>query len=771
VFEPSIRDNHRRTMTVIGETLDTHLGAPRRPAVDHVGQRHEAQLLVLALLVSALLVVSARAPATATAASGWVTPTTLFQAADSDPATIAIDASGNTLATWARSNGANEIVETAFRPAGGAFSAPVQLSAPGEDASCPALATDTAGDATIAWLRSNGTNKVVEAATRPAGSAFSSPVALSAPGEDASCPQVVVGQGGNSTAVWSSNEVVHASVRPAGGQFSPAVNLSASGAGETDLSGNARGDATVAWMRFNGTRTLVEAATRPASGVFGASSTIASQGANPEDLNLAVAPSGTATIEWTGGETEDAIEVATRTLAGVQEAPTVLAEESGRFLFFGSVSLDPRGGALVSWLSFDYIGSGPVSTGLAVEAATRAGERSGWEPTQVVWRGPSPGPAGRGLLFLTQDGPPRSAIDANGDTMIAWTTVADTVLAATGSAGGAFSSPVAVSNPAETVSGSPQILQDAAGDTTVLWNASPEPGPCGCAIESATMPAKRTFSQPIAVSSTGASMGGLAMDPTGDGAVTWTQPDGSSIDTDLAGFEMTPPALGALNVPASGVAGTPIAFSAAPTSIWSSLSTTWSWGDGTVDTDGAAVMHAFAAAGTYTVTVSSTDELGNLVNAARTITISPAVATHVTTATPVSPGTGRVRTVGQFKVGLSAVKVSHHTGELRVTEIVILGTTRGNLVSVSCNRCRDTPALRPIVAHADKTVFRLQSLVLRESSTLIVHITARGLEGRFKAYGHFKVTYPKPSHPLLSWAFHEQGCLAVASTKRVACPT
>src|SRR5438874_586268 len=85
---------------------------------------------------------------------------------------VAFDGSGNALAVWRRSNGTNFIVQSAFRPAGGAFGAPVDLSAAGQNAFQPQVAFDGAGNALAVWERSNGTNNIVQSSFRPAGGAF-----------------------------------------------------------------------------------------------------------------------------------------------------------------------------------------------------------------------------------------------------------------------------------------------------------------------------------------------------------------------------------------------------------------------------------------------------------------------------------------------------------------------------------------------------------------------------------------------------------------------
>ncbi len=111
---------------------------------------------------------------------------------------------GATTITWQHYNGANWIIQARTRPAGEpTFSAAVDLSAPGQDAYSPQVAVGPDGAITITWTRSNGANWIIQAATRPAGSAtFSTAVDLSAPLQDALDPQVAVGPDGAITIMW-----------------------------------------------------------------------------------------------------------------------------------------------------------------------------------------------------------------------------------------------------------------------------------------------------------------------------------------------------------------------------------------------------------------------------------------------------------------------------------------------------------------------------------------------------------------------------------------
>ncbi|MCB0829128.1 MAG: hypothetical protein KDB62_10005, partial [Solirubrobacterales bacterium] len=83
----------------------------------------------------------------------------------------------------------------------------------GQDAKDPQVAMAADGTATATWVRNDGINDTVEAATRPAAGVFGFPVRLSAPGtpvvSQAAVPQVAIGPLGAATAVWRRNNGVH----------------------------------------------------------------------------------------------------------------------------------------------------------------------------------------------------------------------------------------------------------------------------------------------------------------------------------------------------------------------------------------------------------------------------------------------------------------------------------------------------------------------------------------------------------------------------------
>jgi hypothetical protein len=141
----------------------------------------------------------------------WSTPVTISDVGEpaSGP-TLAVDASGNALAAWTQSDGANLRIHSAYRPAGGSFGADVTVSAAGHPASGPVVSMDNSGKALVAWIRSDGVNDRVEAAIRSpgVGGTYGAISTLSAAGHDAFDMRAAAGPNvdSNGVVVWSRSD-------------------------------------------------------------------------------------------------------------------------------------------------------------------------------------------------------------------------------------------------------------------------------------------------------------------------------------------------------------------------------------------------------------------------------------------------------------------------------------------------------------------------------------------------------------------------------------
>lgn len=128
----------------------------------------------------------------------------------------ALDPDGNAIVAWAGDipkEGGHEIAHAAYKPAGGAWEAPTDLSVDGGNAFPSDVVFDTSGNASVVWERFDGSSNVVQAAYRPAGEEWEDAVDLSEEGKQGMDAVVVLDApgdatvaDGDATAVWVSEE-------------------------------------------------------------------------------------------------------------------------------------------------------------------------------------------------------------------------------------------------------------------------------------------------------------------------------------------------------------------------------------------------------------------------------------------------------------------------------------------------------------------------------------------------------------------------------------
>ena len=130
---------------------------------------------------------------------------------------IAISRGGEAVAVWQGSSGVNKIIQAAVHPPGGSFSPLPDLSLAGRDATVPQIAIDAAGEAVAVWRRSDGAHTIIQSAARPpGGGSFSLSPDLSAAGQDASAPQIAIDPVGEAAAIWErsngTNKIIQVAV-------------------------------------------------------------------------------------------------------------------------------------------------------------------------------------------------------------------------------------------------------------------------------------------------------------------------------------------------------------------------------------------------------------------------------------------------------------------------------------------------------------------------------------------------------------------------------
>jgi hypothetical protein len=477
---------------------------------------------------------------------------------------VAANARGDTIVSWTRNaGGGTQMVQAAFRPAGGSFGPPqdIGLTEPcylfAIGGATPDVALDAQGGAVIVFpaIADSGEG-VVRSALKPPGGAFAGPVDLATgvPTLD-DIPRVTMNAAGTAVAVWSrrigANTIVQSSTRSPGGAFGPAINLSAAGANAKTprVALNDAGATAIAWVRRDATVDRAQARLRPAGqGAFAAVQDLSTTGTAGQDAStpdVALDPRGVATVVWSR-------EIAGNTLI------------QSRFL----------NAAGVIAAGIDDV-SGPADLSVAPNLAVD--------------------PSGTAVTVF------RACPKAGGDCA---------VKAATRPGGGSFGDVETISPPTDQ-NVFPKVVMDPAGTATAAFT----PFITDVQTLLTRRPAGGRFGAVQAVSPAGGTslMAALAADDEGNVLVGWSflaASGGSPWAAQVSAFDAAPPTLSGVTVPTTSTAGTGVRMTAATSDRWSSSAVSWDFGDG-VTASGDAVTHTFGSPGAFGVGVTATDAAGN----------------------------------------------------------------------------------------------------------------------------------------------------------------
>jgi hypothetical protein len=278
---------------------------------------------------------------------------------NADAPQVAVDPNGNAVFTWVLPDGTNTRVQGLARSSTGTLSPVQTLSAAGQNASEPQVGIDSTGNAVFTWKRSDGTNTRIEAIARSAAGTLSAVQLLSLAGQNASQPQVSVFSNGNAAFTWmrfdGTNNRTETRTRSAAGTLTPVQPLSAPGqnASQPQVAAvSSSGAAVYAWTRFDGTDFRVQTRARSSAGVLSAVQIVSPAGASSGIPQLAVDSSGNAVIVWRFDGANKRVEARTRSAAGTLGAVQFLSI-AGFDADLPQIAVSPGGTALVPWQLFD----------------------------------------------------------------------------------------------------------------------------------------------------------------------------------------------------------------------------------------------------------------------------------------------------------------------------------------------------------------------------------------------------------------------------------
>jgi hypothetical protein len=490
--------------------------------------------------------------------------------------------------------------------------APSTLSAPSPDATDPDIALDPQGNALAIWRRDAGSSQIVEVAGRLGGDPWAMPQGLAGPGEPAEAPRIALDAGGGAVAVWEGYDaghyVIQATQRPAGGSWSAAQRLSSitQNAYRPQVAVDAGGNAVAVWESYESGYHVVQAARRSPDGGWSAPQRLSPLAELAGAPQVAVGAAGEAVAVWTslqGGNF--AVEAAQGSADGSWSAPQDLAiggQPGGP-----QIAIDPGGDAVAVWET--------TEAGHFVIQASQRQVGGSWSAPQTLSTPAEPAEA------------PQVAVDAAGSALVVWQSYVGGYFIVQGvqrPVGGDWSGVEDLSDrylAAQYQSArQPQVGVDPRGDAVVVWQSYEG---SYYVIQATQRPAGGGWSavQNISTANQDADAPQVAVDPEGDAVAVWESAEGAGRTIQAAAYDTTGPQLRRLSVPAGGVAGEALPFSVSAVDLWSKTrSTVWSFGDGATAL-GDSVQHRYDRAGTYTVTVTSTDVSGNASSASATVSV------------------------------------------------------------------------------------------------------------------------------------------------------
>ena len=244
------------------------------------------------------------------------TPDTLDSLGDSPVA--AIDGAGNTIVAMHHNGFFQEISESHHLAGGSTWSAAATLApSGGHSFSAPDVAANAAGAMVVAFIDTDGGgNRIASYVTGAVAAGWGSPTVKALSTDSASHgPDVTVADDGSALVGWTTSSAVQTSFRPVGGSF-PAAGSVASIATDTPddfaLAGSGRGDAVVAWSRFDTQfmQNVVRAAVRPAgASSFGAPQIVSNTKFYGSMPQIALDEQGDAVLAYQEGASQTGVDI------------------------------------------------------------------------------------------------------------------------------------------------------------------------------------------------------------------------------------------------------------------------------------------------------------------------------------------------------------------------------------------------------------------------------------------------------------------------------
>ncbi len=277
---------------------------------------------------------------------------------------ITMDETGHAFAVWMRWNGSNSIIQSvASSDYGVSWSSPVDLSAAGQDALRPQVTMNETAHAIAVWWRHDGSNNIIQSRRYdPAVDIWSSVVNLSAVGQYAESPQVTMDEAGRAVAVWwrhdgSNNIIQSRRYDPAVDIWSSVVNLSAAGqdALRPQVAMDKEGNAVAVWKRYNGSNDIIQTRRFDAAvSIWSSVVNLSAAGQDADIPQITMDDTGHAVAVWFRFDGSNTIiQESHSSDYGDSWSTPVDLSAAGQFADGPRITMDETGHAIAVWYRFD----------------------------------------------------------------------------------------------------------------------------------------------------------------------------------------------------------------------------------------------------------------------------------------------------------------------------------------------------------------------------------------------------------------------------------
>ncbi len=270
---------------------------------------------------------------------------------------IKSDFQGNLIATWCIYDGPYMYVQCSMKSAGGSWSAPFTLSANEQISDIPTVEIDHLGNITVAWISNIGSDRLIQARTKPFGGNWGNIQTVSEAGGSASEPLITFDPEGNVTAVWtlernSNDFTIQTSTRLFGDEnWSAPVTISEVGTISMSprIVSDNQGNLTVVWQSFNGSSYTIQASAKPYNGNWEVPETLINSTQAVYGSEIAVDHLGNVTVIWVLDTPSNRSVQSRRKLFNGNWEDIVTLSEPGKNAAHPQIKADSQGTLTVIW--------------------------------------------------------------------------------------------------------------------------------------------------------------------------------------------------------------------------------------------------------------------------------------------------------------------------------------------------------------------------------------------------------------------------------------